>query len=328
MKPSLCVAASGSRLLAPVLLVLLAASSCSDDEASPATPPGQTGAPVLAEASAATKQVLGLTSGYASWAKFPENETLKQSPTHKNMYVISYYNQTMGDAIASKKLPMPDGAIIVKENWAKTTDAGPMALTIMNKQDAEWYWSQVSADGKVFVEDGKPLEGKNVTMCTNCHKTNDNDGILTHRIMEGAGMPVLRDASGDSKQVLAMSTGYKSWSKFAENQDLKPSAAHKNMLVVTYLNSTVGQAISGKTVPLPDGSLLVKENWAKATDPGPMALTVMHKQAGAWYWLQATPEGKVFVEEGKSLEGKDVAMCTNCHKTAINDGVLTHDFSK
>ena len=57
-----------------------------------------------------------------------------------------------------------------------------------------------------------------------------------------------------------------------------------------------------------------------------MALTIMHKQGSDWYWCQVTPDGKVFVEDGTPLEGKNVTMCTNCHKAAANDAVLTHSF--
>jgi mono/diheme cytochrome c family protein len=63
-----------------------------------------------------------------------------------------------------------------------------------------------------------------------------------------------------------------------------------------------------------------------------MAITVMSKQNGSWYWLEATPDGKVIVDDmmdkGAPLEGKDVAMCVGCHTSAAdNDMVFTHDFA-
>jgi len=102
-----------------------------------------------------------------------------------------------------------------------------------------------------------------------------------------------------------------------------------NMFVVTFHNDIVTQAITEKTLPLPDGAIIVKQNLAKATDTQPMAVTVMSKQSGAWYWLEATPDGRAILDSmGTPLEGTDVAMCINCHGVhASNDDVITHDFS-
>ncbi|MDX2018980.1 MAG: hypothetical protein SF187_01970 [Deltaproteobacteria bacterium] len=157
---------------------IIAIAACGNDDGQDTDSPS---GPALQESSAETRSVLALTTSYRDWPTFAENPTLKPSPTHNNMHVISYYNDVVGQAMASKTLPLPDGALIVKENWAAPTDAGPMALTIMHKQGADWYWCQVTPDGKVFLDDkGAPLEGKSVTMCTTCHQTNINDGLRTH----------------------------------------------------------------------------------------------------------------------------------------------------
>lgn len=170
-----------NRTLCLALLAIMPvfAVACGSDDESDST--DMTPGPAMQQASAETQSVLALTAGYRSWSKFAENPALKPSPTHNNMQVISYYNDVVGQAIAAKTLPLPNGALIVKENWAAATDAGPMALTIMHKQGADWYWSQVTPDGKVFLDGmGVPLEGKSVPMCVNCHQTNVNDGLRTH----------------------------------------------------------------------------------------------------------------------------------------------------
>jgi hypothetical protein len=125
-------------------------------------------------------------------------------------------------------------------------------------------------------------------------------------------------------------SGYQSWPTFTENSTPKQSASHMNMFVVTFHNDVVTQAISAKTLPLPDGAIIVKQNLAKATDTQPMALTVMSKQSGVWYWLEATPDGRVILDAmGKPLEGTDVTMCIGCHGMhAGNDEVITHDFTQ
>jgi hypothetical protein len=71
---------------------------------------------------------------------------------------------------------LPDGAIIVKENYSADKKLG--ALTVMykvkgyNPQAGDWFWVKYLPDGKVAVE------GK-VDACINCHasaKANDYVG--------------------------------------------------------------------------------------------------------------------------------------------------------
>ena len=136
--------------------------------------------------------------------------------------------------------------------------------------------------------------------------------------------------SAASSALLSQVTGYQSWPKFDENSTPTESQSHMKMFVVTFHNDVVTQAVAAKTLPLPDGALIVKQNLAKAADAEPMALTVMNKQGGAWYWLEATADGRVILDPlGKPLEGTDVPMCMTCHgMQASNDSVYTHDFTK
>lgn len=133
--------------------------------------------------------------------------------------------------------------------------------------------------------------------------------------------------SPQAQEVLSKVSGYKSWSKFAENQTPKFSKGHDRMHVLAFHNDFVAQAIRNKTVPLPDGSLIVKENRPQP-NAAPTALTIMSKQNGAWYWIKSTPDAKrVFTDKGEPLAG-DLPMCTGCHAQAKTDDVFTHDFSK
>jgi hypothetical protein len=137
--------------------------------------------------------------------------------------------------------------------------------------------------------------------------------------------------SAETRGVWAKLDGYQSWPKFPENQTRAPSESHMNMLVLSYYNEVVGQAMTGGTLPLPEGAIIVKDNFASATDAMPMAITVMAKQNGQWYWLEATPNGEVIVDDmmdkGKPLEGNNVVMCVGCHNGAkSNDFVFTHKF--
>jgi len=84
-------------------------------------------------------------------------------------------------------------------------------------------------------------------------------------------------------------------------------------LLTTYVNKIAYDAIMGKQGMLPDGSIIVKENYSPDKKLG--ALTVMYKvkgynpQAGDWFWVKYLPDGKV------AVEGK-VEACINCHTMA------------
>ena len=134
--------------------------------------------------------------------------------------------------------------------------------------------------------------------------------------------------STDSQTVLAKIKDYASWPKFAENSEPKFSKAHMNMYVVTFHNDVVTAAINAHTLPLPDGALIVKDNKMKADAP-PHSITIMSKQGGKWYWLEATPDGKVVTMNDMAQEGYTAGMCVKCHDDASNnDFVFTHSFAK
>lgn len=145
----------------------------------------------------------------------------------------------------------------------------------------------------------------------------------------GGAMPQAVEPSAATKAIWADLQGYGSWPTFAENPTPKASQSHMKAYVLAHYNDVVAAAIAGKTLPLPDGAIIVKDNFMSPTDAQPMAVTVMAKQAGSWYWIEAMPNGMVMVDTtGQPLEG-NVAMCTGCHDGAkANDDVLTHDFTK
>lgn len=131
----------------------------------------------------------------------------------------------------------------------------------------------------------------------------------------------------ETKTVLAEIQGYQSWPTFPENRTPKLSAAHMNMFVVAHFNDAVGKAMKSHAMPLVEGAIIVKDNFAKADDKTPMAITVMKKLRGKWYFVEATPDGMVMTDSaGNGLQGFDVAMCVGCHDSSHNDGIKTHTF--
>ncbi len=65
----------------------------------------------------------------------------------------TFTNDIAYDALAQKKFPLPDGAIVVKENY---TPGGKLAaITVMRKikgfnpEGGDWFWAKYAPDGSV-----------------------------------------------------------------------------------------------------------------------------------------------------------------------------------
>jgi len=99
------------------------------------------------------------------------------------------------------------------------------------------------------------------------------------------------------------------------------------MLLTTYLNQAAYEAVEKKENQLPNGSIVIKENYMPNKTLG--AITVMQKiegynpEGGDWFWVKFTPDGNPEIAEmgGKSMPvaGK-VPMCIGCHQ-ASNSGI-------
>jgi hypothetical protein len=135
----------------------------------------------MAMPSAQSRAVFAQAKAYASWPTFAENPEPKASKGHMDMFVVTYHNDVVTTAIAAHTLPLPDGAIIVKENRMKA-DEPAHALTIMSKQGGKWYWLETSPDGgQVMTMNDMPQEGFEAPMCVKCHAdAAKNDYVFTH----------------------------------------------------------------------------------------------------------------------------------------------------
>lgn len=162
--------------------------ACGGGKATPEKPMDKMGGGMMdmkmgmADPSAATAPVLAAAKGYTSWSKFAENQQPNKSEGHMGMMVLAFHNKVVGDAIAAKTLPLPDGAVIVKEEMMGA-GAAAQSVTIMSKQGGEWYYVKASPDlMKVMTMNDMALEGTAVGMCKDCHDNGaDNDFVLTHK---------------------------------------------------------------------------------------------------------------------------------------------------
>ncbi len=113
----------------------------------------------------------------------------------------------------------------------------------------------------------------------------------------------------------------KNWKMWPGKEAFYPGQEPHGALLTTYVNKTAYMAIEGKKGQLPDGAIIVKENYT--ADKKLAALTVMYKvkgynpQAGDWFWVKYLPDGKI------AVEGK-VDACIQCHgMQKTNDYITT-----
>ncbi|SHE42687.1 Cytochrome P460 [Desulfacinum infernum DSM 9756] len=110
---------------------------------------------------------------YTQWKFFPGKEGIYPGQSPHGAYLKVYVNDIAYEA-AKEGRPMPEGAIIVKENYGKDQKT-LMAVTPMykvkgyNPEGGDWFWGKYGPDGKVMAA-GK-VDG--CIRCHSVHKTKD-----------------------------------------------------------------------------------------------------------------------------------------------------------
>ena len=117
------------------------------------------------------------TDPYTGWGYWPGHYGMYPGKSPHGAYLKLYAN---GKALkaAREGRPMPDGAILVKENYGENQKT-LMAITPMYKSEGfnpaggDWWWAKYGPNGEVMAS-GR-VEG-----CINCHKAQEaNDWIFT-----------------------------------------------------------------------------------------------------------------------------------------------------
>ena len=114
---------------------------------------------------------------YTEWNYFPGYEGMYPGKSPHGAYLKLYANEAAYRA-AKNGEKMPDGAILVKENYAKDKET-LAAITPMykvkgyNPTAGNWFWAKYGPDGKAAVS------GK-VDSCIKCHNAaKGNDYLFT-----------------------------------------------------------------------------------------------------------------------------------------------------
>ncbi len=114
---------------------------------------------------------------YTQWKFFPGYEGMYPGQSPHGAHLKLYANDIAYKA-AKNGQPMPDGAILVKENYGKDQKT-LMAITPMYKSSGynsgagDWFWAKYGPDGKAAVA------GK-VESCISCHEAmGGGDYVIT-----------------------------------------------------------------------------------------------------------------------------------------------------
>jgi len=118
------------------------------------------------------------TNPYAEWESWPGYEDIYPGQSPHGAFLKLYVNGKAFKAIKGRKVPLPSGSIIVKENYDKDKET-LVAVTPMykvegyNPEAGDWFWGKYGSDGKVMAA------GK-VKGCIDCHRQKkDMDWLFT-----------------------------------------------------------------------------------------------------------------------------------------------------
>ncbi len=114
---------------------------------------------------------------------------------------------------------------------------------------------------------------------------------------------------------------YRAWRMWPGRGELYPGSAPHGAFLTTYVTDAAHSAVQDKTGSIPQGSIIVKENYT--ADKELSSFTVMYKvmdfnpAENDWFWAKFLPGG------GIEAEGR-VQGCIDCHgKRRDNDFIYT-----
>lgn len=166
-------------LMVPCLLLcLIFMIGCQkQEETRPAQPSDQKAAALPDPDGGTLIELITATQDYRQWPMFPGKEALYKGQHPHGAYLTTYVSPAVLAAMQSKNDQLPDGSIIVKENYSPEKELA--AITVMykrtgyNPEGGDWYWLKYAPD-KTILAEGK------VDGCINCHRAvQNNDWLFT-----------------------------------------------------------------------------------------------------------------------------------------------------
>lgn len=144
--------------------------------AAPAPAPDTTGAAIWAHLQGSDYQ--------ANWGLWPGKGQFYTGGEPHGMLLTTYMNDAAMEAFNSGATTMPEGAIVVKENYRP--DSTLAAVTVMYKRSGynaehnDWFFTKHLPDGSLDqMPNGMAMEGR-LPGCQNCHQgVRANDYLFT-----------------------------------------------------------------------------------------------------------------------------------------------------
>lgn len=97
---------------------------------------------------------------YAS--RFTEARDCRRSPEHDLSYIRIYANAGALEVYQTRTGDFPEGAILVKEEYADPSCTDRIGWTAMIREGGDWHWQELASD-RVVIEDGA------IRRCAGCH---------------------------------------------------------------------------------------------------------------------------------------------------------------
>ncbi len=111
------------------------------------------------------------------WELWPGKGELYEGGEPHGALFTTYLNPVALDALDNKAGSMPNGAIIIKENYS--SDRVFELVTVMykvqgyNPENSDWFWAKIQSNGTIDAEG-------QVRGCQTCHSQDkENDFVLT-----------------------------------------------------------------------------------------------------------------------------------------------------
>jgi len=264
----------------------------------------------------------------ANWATVPGKGTFYQGQAPHLDLLSTYLNPP---AAAAQKAPpgkMPDGSIIVKEVYK--ADKTLTTIAVMQKkpgydpEHGDWFYA-------TFKPDGTPAAAGKIAGCIRCHGAAQTNGyIFTFLVapIKVDGAPATdadKAKAADIWKTMQDAKFETAWATIPGKGTFYKGQPPHGALLSTYLNPSAADAMTKKAGKMPDGALIVKENYKE--DKTLINIAVAAKVAGYdpangdWFWAMYGPDGTVAVS-GKA------AGCINCHGAMrSNDYIFTSELA-
>lgn len=144
--------------------------------------------------------------------------------------------------------------------------------------------------------------------------------LFSSALIQAADSVPMPEATGQAvADFITKTSPYEKWSLVPGTTPFRAGKSPHGALQNVYANDIAMKAFAAGTLPMPDGSIIVKDNFN--AEKQRVGLTIMYKKAGFnpeghdYFWLRLDADKKPV------MEGK-LASCAGCHAQASATDLL------